>query len=232
MVNKQRGFTLVEIAIVLVIIGLLLGGILKGQELITSARVRNLADQAAGVQAAYYGFVDRFRAIPGDWDLDLANQALPGPAPTGGNNNGRIDNGWGEALAVWQHLSMAGFIQGDYQGGAANPQPNSQNEAPRNAFGGFMVLAHTPDYTPAAAATPKVNLALGRSIPVNISRELDTKMDDGLPSSGVLRGPVAGGAYDPESGFDATTPCVSLVGGVDIWNVDGANEDCNAAHLY
>ncbi len=48
MVNKQRGFTLVEIAIVLVIIGLLLGGILKGQELITAARVRNFADQAAG----------------------------------------------------------------------------------------------------------------------------------------------------------------------------------------
>ena len=59
MVNKQRGFTLVEIAIVLVIIGLLLGGILKGQELITAARVRNLADQSAGVQAAYYGFIDR-----------------------------------------------------------------------------------------------------------------------------------------------------------------------------
>jgi prepilin-type N-terminal cleavage/methylation domain-containing protein len=62
----QGGFTLVEIAIVLVIIGLLLGGILKGQELITSARVRNLADQASAVQAAYYGFVDRYHAIPGD----------------------------------------------------------------------------------------------------------------------------------------------------------------------
>ena len=54
--RKQAGFTLVEIAIVLVIIGLLLGGILKGQELINSARVRNLADQNSGVQAAYFGF--------------------------------------------------------------------------------------------------------------------------------------------------------------------------------
>ena len=68
MVNKkQSGFTLVEIAIVLVIIGLLLGGILKGQELINSARVRNLADQNSGIQAAYFGFIDRYRQVPGDW---------------------------------------------------------------------------------------------------------------------------------------------------------------------
>ncbi len=65
-IKKQSGFTLVEIAIVLVVIGLLLGGILKGQQLINSARVRNLADQSSGVQAAYYGFIDRFRNLPGD----------------------------------------------------------------------------------------------------------------------------------------------------------------------
>ena len=53
--NKQRGFTLIEIAIVLVIIGLLLGGVLKGQELITGARVRNLIGQQDGVKAAYFG---------------------------------------------------------------------------------------------------------------------------------------------------------------------------------
>ena len=65
--QQQKGFTLVEIAIVLVIIGLLLGGILKGQELINSARVRNLADSTSGIQAAYFGFIDRYRRVPGDW---------------------------------------------------------------------------------------------------------------------------------------------------------------------
>ena len=74
--NKQRGFTLVEIAIVLVIIGLLLGGILKGQELINSARVRNLADTTTGIQAAYYGFIDRYRRIPGDWNSTGATLAI------------------------------------------------------------------------------------------------------------------------------------------------------------
>ena len=61
--QQQKGFTLVEIAIVLVIIGLLLGGILKGQELINSARVRNLADSTTGIQAAYFGFIDRYRRL-------------------------------------------------------------------------------------------------------------------------------------------------------------------------
>ncbi|RKZ71062.1 MAG: type II secretion system protein, partial [Gammaproteobacteria bacterium] len=65
--KKQAGFTLVEVAIVLTIIGLLLGGILKGQELINSARVRSLANQNSAIQAAYFGFIDRYRQVPGDW---------------------------------------------------------------------------------------------------------------------------------------------------------------------
>src|ERR1700752_3599912 len=71
--RKQTGFTLIEIAIVLVIIGLLLGGVLKGQELITSARVRNLISQQDGIKAAYFGFLDRFRALPGDYTQASTN---------------------------------------------------------------------------------------------------------------------------------------------------------------
>src|SRR3954449_12552074 len=67
MTRKQSGFTLIEIAIVLVIIGLLLGGVLKGQELITGARVRNLIGQQDGIKSAYFGFLDRYRALPGDF---------------------------------------------------------------------------------------------------------------------------------------------------------------------
>ena len=63
---RQSGFTLVEIAIVLVIIGLLLGGILKGQEMITQAKIKNVIADFSGVSAAYHGYQDRYRAIPGD----------------------------------------------------------------------------------------------------------------------------------------------------------------------
>ena len=62
---KQKGFTLVEIAIVLVIIGLLLGGILKGQEMITQAKIKNVVSMTStGITAAVnYGYQDRYRAI-------------------------------------------------------------------------------------------------------------------------------------------------------------------------
>jgi len=66
MKRAQKGFTLVEIAIVLVIIGLLLGGILKGQEMITQAKIKNVIADYSGISAAYHGYQDRYRAIPGD----------------------------------------------------------------------------------------------------------------------------------------------------------------------
>jgi len=73
--KNQRGFTLVEIAIVLVIIGLLLGGVLKGQEMITNAKVRNLADQGSGIKAAFFAFQDRYKALPGDYRIASQNIA-------------------------------------------------------------------------------------------------------------------------------------------------------------
>jgi prepilin-type N-terminal cleavage/methylation domain-containing protein len=123
--RKYSGFTLIEIAIVLVIIGLLLGGALKGQELITSARVRNLISQQEGVKAAYFGFLDRFRALPGDYDQATVNiaQVVPGACTGNGNGNGRIELGGAanENVLVWEHLSKAGFINGSYTVCSAAP---------------------------------------------------------------------------------------------------------------
>src|SRR5215475_12167049 len=113
--SMSKGFTLIEIAIVLVIIGLLLGGILKGQELITGARVRNLISQQDGIKAAFFGFQDRYRALPGDYAVANANIAGVNIV---GDGNGRIDApnlaGTHEEILAWNHLTAAGFLNGSY----------------------------------------------------------------------------------------------------------------------
>ncbi len=193
-INKQKGFTLVEIAIVLVIIGLLLGGILKGQELINSARVRNLADQNSGIQAAYYGFIDRYRQVPGDFIALNATQAigvtvnLPVAASVT-DGNGQLDNTLEEATAVWEQLARAQFLGGGFTPATATPASEAAYSAnqvgPFNAFNGALVLTRNAGYT--GTASIRLNLHMGRNVPVKIARELDIKVDDGLPNSGVLR---------------------------------------------
>jgi prepilin-type N-terminal cleavage/methylation domain-containing protein len=243
--NKQRGYTLVEIAIVLVIIGLLLGGVLKGQELINSAQVRNLADQSSSIQAAYYGFVDRYRQIPGDMVgtqvCDVIGSHVPGcpgsgvseVSPPGGNGNGWIDPGnWNEASAVWAHLSASGFIQGNYKGGATD-ETTYRNPpiAPVNAFGGPLLLSRTHDYHPVGQGSRKLNLVLGHRIPVKIIREFDVKKDEGLPTTGTVRATVSGGAAF--GGIAQGDPdCIDLEASPQIWNISGDSSDCNAVFLY
>jgi len=63
---KERGFTLVEMAIVLVIIGLLLGAVLRGSQLIRNARVKSLANDLRGYYAAVYTYMDKNGKLPGD----------------------------------------------------------------------------------------------------------------------------------------------------------------------
>src|SRR5471032_1818354 len=126
MKTRQTGFTLVEIAIVLVIIGLLLGGILKGQEMIVQAKVKNSIQDFSGVSAAFYGYQDRYRAIPGD-DIGAGRWTTPGGVVPG--NGDRVLSGFyayattpgtiPESLQWWDHLRRSGFITGGI--GVTNP---------------------------------------------------------------------------------------------------------------
>lgn len=238
--NKQGGFTLVEIAIVLVIIGLLLGGILKGQELINSARVRNLADQNSGVQAAYYGFIDRYRAVPGDMTPTNACAALgdsnltgcgSGGGP-GGDGNGRIDGSSDtdvtEASAMWAHLGAANFITGVYPGTETTLSAYSGDDAPINAFQAPIILWYNDDYlTSVGSTTERLAYFFGPQIPVNIIRELDVKLDDGQPYTGVVRG-----STDTATGNPTYSAAACVEDDAGIWDIDANSPDCNAVYLY
>src|SRR5688500_14426520 len=126
--RKTKGFTLVEIAIVLVIIGLLLGGILKGQEMITQAKIKNVIADFSGVSAAYHGYQDRYRAIPGD-DPNASRWATgrvgSGNGIVDGTYNNACPGGTGqpaigtpESCLFWHDLRLAGFVAGS---GAQQP---------------------------------------------------------------------------------------------------------------
>ena len=96
--STEAGFTLVEIAIVLVIIGLLLGGILKGQEMITQAKIKNAINDFNGVAVAVTSYQDRYRALPGDDPNATARWTVQ--APASGDGNGDASGGYNRA--GWQ----------------------------------------------------------------------------------------------------------------------------------
>ena len=141
--SRQSGFTLVEIAIVLVIIGLLLGGVLKGQEMIENAKIKSITNDMKAIQAAYNGYIDRYKAIPGD--ESLATMAARGwgssAAAGGGNADGALLipaaqaflNG-GEQRAFWRALRASGLVAGDPTGAAGAAG------LPRHAGGGLLAV--------------------------------------------------------------------------------------------
>jgi prepilin-type N-terminal cleavage/methylation domain-containing protein len=80
--GKVRGFTLVELAIVLVIIGIIMGAILKGQELINNAKVKRLQNDLRGLEAAIWTFYDRYGRFPGDCNNNGTIEVSLTPPPT------------------------------------------------------------------------------------------------------------------------------------------------------
>jgi prepilin-type N-terminal cleavage/methylation domain-containing protein len=232
-INKQRGFTLIEIAIVLVIIGLLLGGVLKGQELITSARVRNLISQQDGIKAAYFGFLDRYRALPGDYTGATNNiTGVSTAACNGGNGNGNgqietaVNN---EDILAWEHLSKAGFINGTYTCAAAvAPGTN-----PTNPYAIALQVSYDGAYGTAGGPL-RHNLKTGNQIPVDIMAEVDRKIDDGQPNTGGFQFSaytVAGGVA-PTSAALASPSCTSAASAAGLWNTTNGSTNCGGASLF
>lgn len=184
--RQQRGFTLVEIAIVLVVIGLLLGAILKGQELIENSRVKNAINEVNGIKAAHNAYLDRYKRLPGD-DGPLATLTARGGNWAGvtlaGNNNGVLAiaaaqtfTATGEGGAYFQHLRASGYLTGDHTAAGVAALP-------RNAFGGLTGITMA---TVLGYVQPTLMVCQG-SVPGKAAAALDTQIDDGRPNSGQIR---------------------------------------------
>lgn len=184
MKRKQGGFTLIEIAVVLVIIGLLIGGILQGTELIDNSRIKKAGGDFQGIATAYVSYQDRYQRLPGDDGNTAAIQARGGDwaAVTGGNNNGSLVArrtqtfvGGDENDNFWQHLRAAGYISGD-------ASLVTLAALPRNAFSGLTGV--TAEVVQGNLAGLKLCMS---QVPGKAAMALDLQTDDGSPDSGSLR---------------------------------------------
>ncbi len=184
--KKQTGFTLVEIAIVLVIVGLLIGGVLKGQEMITNAKLKRVESDNAGIAAAMFSYQDRYLQLPGD-DSDAGSRfdvyAPPfTTANANGNGNGAIEGDWDanngttivaasvETELFFAHLRAAGLIPG---GGTETTRPT-------NAYGGQIGVL---DGSLGIAG----HVTIFGQIEGPIARIIESRLDDGAPNTGRVQ---------------------------------------------
>lgn len=223
---QKRGFSLVEMAVVLVIIGMLIGGVLGGQELIQASKLRSVMSDVEGYKRAIFDFDQQYSALPGD----LTNATSLWASTADGDGNGIIT--WNtEGYRAWQHLRLAGLIPGSYEGTATGDQAVLDTNVPRSklthAGYSFDYADGTATYvegqtgnvllfgTPGASAN-----TTGAAISAVDAYSIDSKMDDSEPDSGDVR-PLA-----------AHTTCVSGAAPSMIYATTTAGETCGLVFKF
>ena len=212
MKRNQSGFTLIEIAIVLVIIGLLLGGVLKGQELINSAKVKNLATDFKNIPVYIYGYQDKYKALPGD-DKDVTTHlgASATPATAGATlGNGVINGKWNsntgatdtdESFLFWQHIRLAGF-------GPGAIVPAASGYLPTNAVGGGIGVTNSLAADNPITGMVGTYIVCSDAIPFKFAKQLDLSLDDGNTQTGSVQvttqGTASGGTTIKTDGSNTT----------------------------
>lgn len=207
-IRSQAGFTLVELAIVMIIIGLLIGGVLKGQELIGNAQVTATVAQLKGIEAATSTFRDTYSALPGDITTPgtrLPNCTATGNCDTAGNGDGRLGNTptatpvGAEGGRFFVHLNAAGLLTGIVPGtntpGGNFPEAKVRGNVISVGSAGLPAdLGAAVDSTGASAGmyltiVNAVGAATTGTTGLKPSEALriDTKLDDGIPGTGSVR---------------------------------------------
>ena len=204
--KQQSGFTLVEIAIVLVIIGLLLGGVLKGQELINSAKVKRLIEDFRSYSTMVYAYQDRFKSMPGDQNstqltaaFGTTSGATEGASPvsvatpcttsstTCKPNNGRIEGSFtseslgSETYVLWQHLRLANLATGPTV--VPSTTPDTTGYIPRNSEGGRIGIQSDAFITGMRGSF----FICSSGIAGRFVKQIEITMDDGNTATGSVQ---------------------------------------------
>ena len=192
------GFTLVELVLVIVVIGLLTAATLKGVALLDSAKTKEVIVLAKDIRQASYAFKNRYHYLPGD--LPTAAASMPGiagacsyPAQlspgTAGPGNGRIDTATEQSCAVDQ-LFFAGLLK-------AQPDPNQPGRYRLQTEYGNAWLASANTSGLAGIPATVQNVIVFATLPCSVATALDDAFDDGDVGNGRARGSVSSCANDP-----------------------------------
>ena len=227
--RNRQGFSLVELAVVLVIIGLIVGGVLKGQDLIQSAQLNAVQTDANKIRTAMNTFQNKYVALPGDLSNpdDVIDSEIFGDSD-GGNGDGRIDGdrttGDSEAVQAWVHLAASGLL-GQINASELDGNALDATNSFSGAVGGFYSLGQGLDGDSLnfqEVSNSEIWLVLandnddshdGPIVPADEAAELDRKTDDGAPDTGSLRGDTASGDDGCMDSPDGDDPAYNIGGG-------------------
>ena len=176
----RKGFTLVELSIVLVIIGLLLGGVLKGKAMIDNAKQKRVKSDIDGVVAATYNYQDKFGFLPGDDPTDIEATSLNVVGCNGGNGDGLFNN-TAEYTCAWRAIIAAGFVSGD------KTQTTETLAAKRSPYGGRYLFRYGNNINGSGQSG---NYIYVENMPLEVLEDLDRKYDDGVYNTGELTSPT------------------------------------------
>jgi prepilin-type N-terminal cleavage/methylation domain-containing protein len=212
--TMRRGFSLVELSIVLVILGLLTGGILTGQNLIRAAELRSVSTDIARYQTAMRTFQGKYFAYPGDmpnassfWGLSTNCAGADADGVCDGNGDGLINTSnvagaTSEEYQLWRMLSKAGMVEGTYTGlvsaagsalaGENAPVSRMNNAAWRIRYMGDLSGTVTGTLLSTFAlnyGNALHNMSMSGGLTVLTPAEawaVDKKLDDGRPANGTI----------------------------------------------
>lgn len=213
-VKYRRGFTLIEMSVMLVIIGLLVGGILIGQGMIHQSEIRKTLTEVNQFRTSINAFVTQYNGLPGDFKEAEAfwGSASAVNGTQSGDGDKRVEflnaNNVYEGYRAWQHLSRAQLVPGPYSGTVTTGVALPGLDLPRSELtGGYGLESDALGMegqlvvllgTPLASST---TLLMEGSLRPEDAYDIDLKVDDGIPEKGVLRG--------REGENNAVTDCVS-----------------------
>ena len=205
---RRQGFTLIELSIVLVIIGLLIGGIIAGEAVIRRSAFSSFVKEQAQYQTMFTTFKAKYNALPGDfpdartyWPND---SVYTGFITTNGSGNGLIA-AYAESYASWQHLSASGILPGKYlglnnAGGDGVTNPNVDAPGTKYGYGVWLPMSYTHNQfggmSNFVGDIPRNYLVLGANMADTVNWNVlfsceeaalvDIKYDDGLPFMGKI----------------------------------------------